>query len=93
MHAECGIIWLGEQLFRLFLEKMVHVVPTPEVMELAYSSFPSDPVWSGPTKHGVLCEKHFTVESFDPNSAIASSMGLAKQKRLRPDAIPTIFER
>ena len=70
--------------------------------------FPSDPVlrekwtrevkrmcdrWSGPTKHSVLCEKHFTAESFEPDSAIASSMGLAKRKRLRPNAIPTIFER
>ena len=70
--------------------------------------FPADPVlrekwtrevrrtrdcWSGPTKHSVLCEKHFTEESFESDSAIASTMGIAKRKRLRPNAIPTIFER
>ena len=70
--------------------------------------FPSDPLlrekgtrevkrthdsWSGPTKHSVLCEKHFAEDSFEADSAIASSTGIAKRKRLRHNAIPTIFER
>ena len=65
--------------------------------------FPSDPLlrekWtrevkrtrdsrSGPTKHSVLCEKHFAEDSFEADSAIASSMGIAKRKRLRHNAIP-----
>ena len=32
-------------------------------------------------------------ESFEADSAIASTMGIAKSTRLRPNAIPTIFER
>ena len=113
VHADCGIIWLGERLFRLFLGKMVQYCiaaccSNTRSDGISLFKFPSDPVlrekwtrevkrmrdrWSGPTKHSVLCEKHFTAESFEPDSAIASSMGLAKRKRLRPNAIPTIFER
>ena len=49
--------------------------------------------WNGPTKHSVLCEKHFSEDSFEPDSALASAMGIAKRKRLRPNAVPTLFER
>ena len=75
---------------------------------VSFFKFPSDPIlrekwtkevkrtrdrWSGPSKHSVLCEKHFPEECFEPDSAIALSMGLLKRKRLRPNAVPTIFER
>ena len=34
--------------------------------------------WSGPSKHSVLCEKHFTEECFELDSAIALLKGLLK---------------
>ena len=49
--------------------------------------------WSGPTKYSVLCESHFTSDCFEPNSAIAASIGLTVQRRLKLGAVPTIFER
>ena len=49
--------------------------------------------WSGLTKHSVLCIRHFTEDCFEPNSAIAASMGLTKRRRLKPNAFPTVFER
>ena len=76
---------------------------------VSFFTFPSDPVvkeqwirqvkrtrahWNGPTsKHSVLCEKHFMADCFEPHSAIAASMGLKRQKRLKPPAVPTVFER
>ena len=77
-------------------------------MESVFFKFPSDLAlrekwtkevkrtrdrWSGPSEHSVLCEKHFTEECFEPASAIAATMGLHKRKRLRPSAVPTVFER
>ena len=49
--------------------------------------------WSGASNYSVLCEKHLTADSFEPDSAIAATMGLAKRKRLKYGAIPTVFER
>ena len=49
--------------------------------------------WSGTSNYSVLFEKHLTADSFKPDSAIAATMGLAKQKRLKYGAIPTVFER
>ena len=48
--------------------------------------------WSGTSNYSVLCEKHLTADSFEPDSAIAAMMGLAKRKRLKYGAIPTVFE-
>ena len=47
--------------------------------------------WSGPSEHSVLCSKHFT-DSFQPDSAIAASMGLQKRRMLKADTVPTPFE-
>ena len=70
--------------------------------------FPKDPVlqrkwvkqvqrtraqWSGPSEHSVLCSDHFDVSCFEPDSGLASQMGIQKQIRLKADAIPTVFER
>lgn len=75
---------------------------------ISFLKFPSDPAlrqqwirqvrrtrdqWSGPSKHSVLCARHFSEDCFEPDSAIAASMGLSKRRRLKPNAIPTIFER
>jgi len=75
---------------------------------ISFFMFPSDPVlkerwirqvqrtcdqWSGPSQHSVLCARHFTEDCFEPDSAIAATMGLTKRRRLKPDAVPTVFER
>ena len=49
--------------------------------------------WSGPTKYSFLCATHFISDCFEPNFAIAASMGLTVRRQLKPDAIPTVFER
>ena len=37
--------------------------------------------WSSTSNYSVLCEKHLTADSFEPDSAIAATMGLAKTKK------------
>ena len=50
--------------------------------------------WKGPSEHSVLCSDHFNDDCFEPDSAIASSLGLDKpRRRLKADAVPTIFKR
>lgn len=46
-----------------------------------------------PTKYSVLCSKHFTADCFEEDSSIAASFGMEKRKRLKVDAVPTLFER
>lgn len=46
-----------------------------------------------PTKHSVLCSEHFSEDSFEVDSAIAATFGISKKRRLKPDAVPTIFQR
>ena len=67
--------------------------------------FPKDPVlrqkwvknvqktraqWSGPSEHSVLCSQHFDSSSFEPDSELASQMGMQKCRRLKDDAVPTL---
>ena len=40
-----------------------------------------------------LCSSHLTADCFEPDSAIAATMGITKQQRLKPDAVPALFER
>ena len=49
--------------------------------------------WKDATKYSVLCSDHFTSDSFEKESFLAPGFGLAKKKRLKPDAVPTIFHR
>ena len=49
--------------------------------------------WSGPSEHSVLCSDHFTPECFEIDSLLAPSMGLDKRRKLKPDAVPSIFKR
>lgn len=42
--------------------------------------------WKDATQYSVLCSEHFTSDSF-----IATQFGSTKRKRLKPDAVPTIF--
>ena len=41
----------------------------------------------------VICSDHFTSDSFEKESFLAPRFGIAKKKRLKPDAVPTIFHR
>ena len=45
------------------------------------------------TEHSYLCSEHFTEDSFEVDSEIASKFGLKKRRRLKSGAIPTIFHR
>ena len=49
--------------------------------------------WKDATDYSVLCSEHFTSDCFEENSFIAAQFGLTKRKRLKPDAVPTIFHR
>lgn len=70
--------------------------------------FPKDPIlrqkwvknvqrtraqWSGPSEHSVLCSQHFDNSCFEPDSELASQMGIQKRRRLKDGAVPTLFER
>ena len=46
-----------------------------------------------PTESSVLCSTHFTEDCFELNTAIAATFGMKIKRRLKPDAIPTVFER
>lgn len=47
-----------------------------------------------PTKHSVLCRKHFEDWCFEQDSKLYDSFGLGKkQSRLKSDAVPTLFEK
>ena len=49
--------------------------------------------WSGLSEYSVLCSKHFTESCFEPSSVLASTLGLEKRRRLKSDAVSTIFKR
>ena len=49
--------------------------------------------WKDATEYSVLCSDHFTSNCFEEDSYIAAQFGIAKRKRLKPDAVPTIFDR
>jgi len=48
--------------------------------------------WNGPTANSVLCSKHFETACFAlEGSCYQDAAGIPTKKRLKPDAIPTIF--
>ena len=50
--------------------------------------------WKEPSEHSVVCSAHFAEPCFEPDSALALAMGLEKRKKkLKPDAVPTLFDR
>jgi len=50
--------------------------------------------WDGPSTSLVLCSKHFEPECFISDGVHYSDvMGIPAKKRLKPDAIPMIFDR
>ena len=50
--------------------------------------------WEGPTKDSQLCSKHFEEDCFITDGVrFREEMGIPTVKRLKPDAVPTIFAR
>ena len=49
--------------------------------------------WDGPSEHSVLCSQHFESSCFEVDSELAAQMGIQKRKMLKPDAVPTLFDR
>ena len=49
--------------------------------------------WSGHTATSYLCSDHFTEDCFVETSLMAAEFRIKMRKTLRPDAVPTIFER
>ena len=49
--------------------------------------------WQGPSNNSVLCSEHFTSDCFEVDTAIAASFGIEKRRRLKPNAVPTVFHR
>ena len=50
--------------------------------------------WDGPSKDSQLCSKHFEEGCFITDGVrFREEMGIPTVKRLKPDAVPTIFAR
>ena len=50
--------------------------------------------WDGPSKYSLLCSKHFEPDCFvTEGSRYRDEVGIPTKKRLKPDAVPTIFPR
>ena len=50
--------------------------------------------WDSPSPHSLLCSKHFTDDCFVTEGVrFRDEMGMPTAKRLKPDAVPTIFAR
>ena len=47
--------------------------------------------WQGPSDNSVLCSKHFTNDCFEEDTAIAARFGIKKRRRLKSNAVPTVF--
>ena len=50
-------------------------------------------LWSDPSEYSVLCSQHFDSSCFEPDSELASQMDMQKHRKLKDDAVPTLFER
>ena len=71
--------------------------------------FPKDPVqrriwtervyrtrdrWADPSEHSLLCCSHFVPDCFEISAALYQDLGIGKKKTsLKPNAVPTIFQR
>ena len=50
--------------------------------------------WEGPSASSLLCSKHFEPECFALEGVrYRDAVGIPAKKRLKPDAVPTIFTR
>ncbi len=46
-----------------------------------------------PTKHSVLCSKHFEPQYFKQSTKVAESLGMKIKVQLEHDAVPTLFNK
>ena len=49
--------------------------------------------WSGPTANSYLYSDQFSEDCFERDTLMAAKLGIQKREKLKPDAVPTIFER
>ena len=49
--------------------------------------------WDGPSSSSLLCSKHFKEECFVIGVRFCDALEIPAQKRLKTDALPTIFAR
>ncbi|XP_019855970.1 PREDICTED: THAP domain-containing protein 10-like [Amphimedon queenslandica] len=49
--------------------------------------------WKGPTSSSVICSCHFTEDSFEESLKHYQSFSIKRKRKLKPNAIPTIFKR
>ena len=50
--------------------------------------------WDGPSPHSLLCSRYFAEDCFVTEGVrFRDEMGMPTAKRLKPDAVPTIFVR
>ena len=50
--------------------------------------------WKGPSPYSLLCSKHFTEDCFITEGVrFRDDLGMPTAKRLKPDAVPTLFAR
>ena len=40
-----------------------------------------------------LCSEHFAPDAFEVDSQLAAQFGIKKRRKLKPDAVPSIFPR
>ena len=50
------------------------------------------PKWGGPSDYSVLCSDHFTDDCFEPESLLAPKLGVEMRRKLKRDAVPTLFK-
>ena len=49
--------------------------------------------WKGPTSSSVICSHHFTADSFEISTKYCQSFNITMQRKLKQNAIPTIFKK
>ena len=49
--------------------------------------------WTGSSGYSVVCSKHFTSDGFEEDSGRMTKFGIEKIRRLKPNALPTVFLR
>ena len=46
-----------------------------------------------PTENSVFCSKHFEEDCFEPGTDSAAQFGIKFARKLKPEAVPSIFTR
>jgi transposase len=72
----------------------LHKFPTDETRKKLWKKQVQRPRanCSGHSTTSVICSEHFTDGSFDESSGLQMAKGFTKRRKLKPDAVPTIFK-